>query len=339
MRSGILAGGNWIIDQVKVIDAFPEEEKLVNILTEYSSNGGSAYNILKGLVRLQSSFPLGGVGLVGDDERGTQIIQECQSLGINTSQIQKMPEAFTSYTDVMTVESTGKRTFFHQRGANALLDIPHFDFSGATEKIFHLGYLLLLDNLDKLTEDGETRATTVFRNAIEQGLITSADVVSEKSDRFKEVIIPSLPYIDYLFLNEFEAGKIAGVQTVSEQGHPIVDKCFEAAMRIVEMGARGWVILHFPMGVVAVGKGQRKLLQPSINLPGDKIKGAVGAGDAFAAGVLIGVHNDQQMERCLELGVCAAASSLFQATSSDGIVSAGECLSLSKQYGFRNYSI
>ncbi|RZM22101.1 MAG: hypothetical protein EOO88_30455, partial [Pedobacter sp.] len=87
MRRGILVGGNWIIDQVKVVDAFPEEEKLVNILNEYSSNGGSAYNILKGLVKLNAGFPLDGVGLVGDDDRGTQIIQDCQDLGIDTSQI------------------------------------------------------------------------------------------------------------------------------------------------------------------------------------------------------------------------------------------------------------
>jgi len=336
MRNGILVGGNWIIDQVKVVDAFPEEEKLVSILTEYSSNGGSAYNILKGLVKLKAGFPLYGVGLVGNDDRGTQIIQDCQSLGIDTAQIQKMPGAYTSYTDVMTVKSTGKRTFFHQRGANALLDIPHFNFSDSAAKIFHLGYLLLLDTLDAKQEDGTTRATSVLKKATEHGFITSADIVSEKSDRFKEVVTPALPYIDYLFLNEFEAEMITGIQTVSDLGQPLLDKCYEAASRIIEMGVRSWVILHFPMGVIAVNDQHQQLFQPSINLPAYKIQGAVGAGDAFAAGVLIGVHNDQEMLTCLELGVCAAASSLFAATSSDGIVPAEECLAMSKSYGFRN---
>jgi len=79
MKNGILVGGNWIIDQVKVIDAFPEEEKLVNILTEYSSNGGSAYNISKGLIKLNADFPVYGLGLVGDDERGAGIISECKA--------------------------------------------------------------------------------------------------------------------------------------------------------------------------------------------------------------------------------------------------------------------
>ena len=335
MRSGILVGGNWIIDLVKVIDAFPEEEKLVNIFNEYSSNGGSAYNVLKGLAKLKASFPLSGVGLVGDDDRGTQIIKDCQDLGIDTTQIQKMPGAHTSYTDVMTVKSTGRRTFFHQRGANALLDIPHFDFTEVQAKIFHLGYLLLLDKLDCIREDGTTGATEVLKTAREHGLITSADLVSEQSDRFSEVVIPSLPYIDYLFLNEFEAEMITGVKTVSHQAEPLLDKCFEAAIKIIAMGLRSWVILHFPEGVIAVDCNLRQIYQPGIKLPAEKVQGAVGAGDAFAAGVLIGVHNDWDMETCLELGVCAAASSLFAATSSDGIVSAGECLRLSELYGFR----
>ncbi|HMI05423.1 MAG TPA: PfkB family carbohydrate kinase [Pedobacter sp.] len=335
MKNGILVGGNWIIDQVKVVDAFPEEEKLVNILTEYSSNGGSAYNILKGLVKLKADFPLYGLGLVGDDERGASVIQECQDMGIDATQIRKLMNGATSYTDVMTVKSTGKRTFFHQRGANAHLDMVHFDFSASAAKIFHLGYLLLLDKLDFIEPDGETRAAKVLKDAKQNGLITSADIVSEKSDRFKDVIPSSLKYIDYLFVNEFEAGMIAGISTVAEDGRLLTDKCYQAASAILKMGVNKWVILHFPSGTIAVDHLGNTLFQPSIDLPGHKIEGSVGAGDAFAAGVLLGIHNNWQMKACLELGVCAAASSLFAATSSDGIIPAEECLLLPEVYGFR----
>ena len=30
IRSGLLAGGNWIIDQVKLIDVYPQPEQLAN---------------------------------------------------------------------------------------------------------------------------------------------------------------------------------------------------------------------------------------------------------------------------------------------------------------------
>lgn len=334
MRNGILVGGNWIMDQVKLIDVFPEEEKLANIITESRCNGGSAYNVIMGLVKLQVDFPLSGVGLVGDDEKGESIIIHCQGLGINTKQISKTAKAHTSYTDVMSVKSTGKRTFFHQRGANALLDVDDFDFSASQDKIFHLGYLLLLDKLDIIEADGTTRGSKVLKNAKAQGLITSVDIVSERSDRFKEVIPPSLPYIDYLFVNEYEAGKITGVDTTID-GNIILKRCYEAAHRIIEMGVKQWVILHFPTGVIAVSNDGQTHYQPSINMPAEKIAGASGAGDAFAAGVLAGVHNDMDITECLNLGVCAAASSLFEPTSSDGILPSEECLKLAQLFGYR----
>jgi sugar/nucleoside kinase (ribokinase family) len=335
MRNGILVGGNWILDQVKVMDVYPDEEKLANILTESSCNGGSAYNVIMGLSKLRVNFPLSAVGLVGDDSRGNKIINHCQSLGINITQIHKTKKARTSYTDVMSVQSTGKRTFFHQRGANARLDIKHFDFSISQDKIFHLGYLLLLDQLDIIEADGTTRATKVLKNAQEQGLITSVDIVSERSDRFKDVIPPALPYIDYLFVNEYEAGMITGIQTADSDCTVILDQCYEAAFKIIAMGVNKWVILHFPQGVIAVCKDGNSHYQASIKVPSDQIKGASGAGDAFAAGVLTGVHNEQDMKDCLKLGVCAAASSLFEPTSSDGILPADECLKLAGVFGYR----
>lgn len=338
MRNGILVGGNWIIDQVKVIDVFPEEEKLVSILVEYSSNGGSAYNLLKGLVKLGADFPLSGLGLVGNDERGSKIIEECLALGIDVTQLRQV-DAPTSYTDVMTVKHTGKRTFFHQRGANALLDIDDFNFLNSAARIFHLGYLLLLDRLDVMEPDGRSRASIVLKEAKTLGYLTSADIVSERSDRFKDIIPAALPYIDYLFVNEFEAAMITGIATTTATGELLLDACQVAAYKIIEMGVNQWVILHFPAGAIAVNKSGAVLFQPSIEVPAEKIAGAVGAGDAFAAGVLMGLHNGLPMKECLELGVCAGASSLFAATSSDGILPANECKLLAREYGFRNETV
>ncbi|MFT2008295.1 carbohydrate kinase family protein [Pontibacter sp. 13R65] len=338
MRNGILVSGNWIIDHVKLIDVFPEEEKLVSILAEYSCNGGSAFNVVKGLAKLKAPFPISGLGLIGDDERGEKILQDCSRHQIDTSQLRKTTEAHTSYTDVMSVKCTGKRTFFHQRGANALLDMHHFDFAASQAKIFHLGYLLLLDKLDVKEADGTTRAAKVLKSAQNHGFITSADIVSERSNRFRETIPSSLPYLDYLFVNEFEASMITGIETV-QNGQVLEEKCTDAAWKLLEMGVNRWVILHFPAGAIAVSKTGEQLFQPSINLPSDKIAGASGAGDAFAAGILMGVHENWEMSQCLQLGVCAAARSLFAATSSDGILPATECLQLAQQYGFRNATV
>jgi hypothetical protein len=66
-RNGVLAGGNWIVDRPKIIDAYPGQDTLANILQETSGNGGSPYNLLVDLARLQAPFPLEAVGLVGEE--------------------------------------------------------------------------------------------------------------------------------------------------------------------------------------------------------------------------------------------------------------------------------
>ncbi len=298
MRKGILAAGNWIIDQIKVIDTYPNQETLANISEQFSSNGGCAYNVLKDLFMLGSDFPLEAIGVVGADGNGDIIIDDCQRMGINITQLQKTSTAATSYTDVMSVASTGKRTFFHQRGANALLAKDHFDFSKSNSKIFHLGYLLLLNSLDKVEENGLTGAAEVLQKAKEQGFITAADLVSEDSYRFKTVVPPSLPFIDYLFINEFELGRLTGAKTVVN--HIIqVQNCFAAAEGLLEQGVCQWVIVHFPDGALAVNKSGERLYQGTVAIEAAQIIGAVGAGDAFAAGLLMGVHDGWEMKESL----------------------------------------
>jgi hypothetical protein len=51
-RSGILAGGNWIVDRTKMIDCYPAQDALANIMQEASSTGGAPYNMLIDVARL-----------------------------------------------------------------------------------------------------------------------------------------------------------------------------------------------------------------------------------------------------------------------------------------------
>jgi sugar/nucleoside kinase (ribokinase family) len=172
-RRGILAGGNWIVDRPKIIDVYPVQDSLANILRETSSNGGSPYNVLIDLARLQVPFPLFAVGLVGEDPAGEYIRSDCRAHGIDTHQLKICKEAPTSYTDVMTVQSTGRRTFFHQRGANAFLGAADFDFAESSARIFHLGYLLLLDRLDQPDPKYGTVAANLLAHAQSLGFKTS----------------------------------------------------------------------------------------------------------------------------------------------------------------------
>ena len=127
-----------------MIDVWPAQDALANITVQSEGNGGGAYNVTKNLAKLGCGFPLSGVGLIGRDADGEAILRDCEDNCIEHSAIEQTMLAPTSYTDVMTVSSTGRRTFFHQHGANALLDGAHFHLIKSTARIFYLGYLCLL---------------------------------------------------------------------------------------------------------------------------------------------------------------------------------------------------
>lgn len=331
-RSGIIAGGNWIVDYVKIIDLYPEEERLVNISNHQTSNGGAPYNVLKALVQLGANFPLEGIGKIGNDKNGSHLLEDCQKVNIDTSQIHVDKDLNTSFTDVMTVENTGKRTFFHFRGANAFLRENDFDFSKSKAKIFHLGYLLLLDYLDVVQKNGMTGSALVLKKAKSQGFMTSVDVVSEQSNRFNQIIPPSLPYVDVLFMNEFETQMLTHIQ-ISKGREIDYNLAREAAYQIFQFGVLQWIVIHFSTGVIAFHRNGESVYQAGINIPKSLVKGTVGAGDAFAAGVLYGLHENMSMEKCLKIGVCVAASSVLSPTSTEGIMNLMDCEKLINTYG------
>jgi sugar/nucleoside kinase (ribokinase family) len=334
-RKGILGAGNWIVDHVKVIDAWPSQDTLANIISDYRGTGGSPCNVLIDLAKLGADFPLTGAGIIGQDEPGDWILETCKTVGVNTALIRRTTDQPTSYTDVMTVASTGRRTFFHQRGANTLFDVDSIRLGTSDAKIFHLGYLLLLDKLDQPCAHFGTRAAELLDTASKLGFITSVDVVSEESDRFARVVLPTLPFLDIIFLNEFEAGQALKVKI--RQGEQIdVPVLLNSAETFLAAGVRRWVIIHFPEGALAMSRDGRRLFQPSLRMPPNQIAGAVGAGDAFAAGLLLGFHNDRPMEDCLVYGVCAAAASLRHPSTSGSVENISICLALGEEYGYRD---
>lgn len=328
-QSGILAAGNWIVDHVKLIEEFPQQDALVSITSESDSNGGGPYNLLKNLALLGADFPLSGAGMVGDDPDGAAVLADCDAHGIDHTQITLCDFAPTSYTDVMTVASDGRRTFFHQRGANAHFDGSGIDLPGARAKIFYLGYLMLLDGLDQVLADGTTGASELLRRASANGLKTAVDLVSAQSGDFLEVVRPSLPQVDYLFLNEYEAGALLGGD-LSCAGRR---EMLAAAAEVRAMGVRDLVIVHRADGAALAGEGT-SLWQSSVALPEGMIAGAVGAGDAFAAGMLLGLHDRKPVDECLRQGVCAAALCLLDPTTSGGMAPMPEALALAEEFGF-----
>jgi sugar/nucleoside kinase (ribokinase family) len=98
-------------------------------------------------------------------------------------------------------------------------------------------------------------------------------------------------------------------------------------------------LVHFPAAVLACGANGETIWQPSLRVPPSHIRGAAGAGDAFASGVLLGLHDNTSMREALELGVCVAAASLAHPTCSEGVGERALCLELARRFGFNENTL
>jgi len=334
---GIIAAGNWIVDTTKLIDVYPSQDTLANIIAEERNNGGGAFNVLADLSRLGAAFPLQGLGLIGRDAGGDWIVDQCRSLGIDPEGLSRHESAPTSYTDVMTVRSTGRRTFFHQRGANRFFDRRHFNWEKMEAGILYLGYLLLLDALDAPDATHGTVAAGVLKEAGRRGLYRVVDLVSVERPDYSDIVHPSLPEIDMLICNELEASRVTGIPVRDGDESYLRDGLAGAARALLELGVRDWVVIHLPEGACAFSAAGGESWQGRVRLPAGEIAGAAGAGDAFAAGLLLGLHGERAMRENLVMGVCAAAACLRHATTSGGVSALGECLALGERYGYLDF--
>ncbi|MBP5504880.1 MAG: carbohydrate kinase family protein [Bacteroidales bacterium] len=318
-RKGIIAVGNWIVDSVKFITVYPQKGNLTNIIGQDQGLGGCAHNVIADLASLKSGLPMYAGGCIGDDEYGRMCIDTCERLGIDHSNIKVLPGEATSYTDVMSeVEGGRARTFFHCRGANAKLTVEQVLSAKSPAKIFHLGYLLLLDGLDKEDPEYGVAAARALDGLLAQGYETSVDVVSEESDRYQKIVLPCLKYTDYLIVNEVEAENSLGIELRAADGSIKMSDVEEAARALLDKGVRKMVVIHFPEGGVAATKAGRCCSAPSFSPAKEEIVSTVGAGDAFCAGALYAIHEGYDLEDLLDFASACARFNLFSTTSTGG---------------------
>jgi sugar/nucleoside kinase (ribokinase family) len=318
-RKGIVAVGNWIVDSVKFIDKYPTKGNLVTITRVEEGLGGCAHNVLIDLAKLKSGLPLYAGGCVGNDRLGEMALNAVRENDIDAGNMKILDGVATSYTDVMSeINGTASRTFFHYRGANAELTPEMVLQTQCPAKLFHLGYLLLLDKLDEADDEYGTVAARVLAGLQEAGYKTSVDVVSEEGDRFRRIILPCLKYTDYLIINEVEAGACCAMQMRDESGAIIWENVKAAAQELLSNGVGSLCVIHFPEGGVAVSKDGSSAERKSDTVPVQDIVSSVGAGDAFCAGCLYAIHEGYSLEQMLDFANASARFNLYSATSTSG---------------------
>ncbi|MBR2571309.1 MAG: carbohydrate kinase family protein [Clostridia bacterium] len=321
MGKGIAVAGNIILDIIKEIDKYPVRHQLAKVSRKQYSLGGCVDNTGRDLARLDPTMPVRFIGLVGEDGEGDEILRQLKEYpNIDTSMVKRRGQ--TSFTDVLSEIDTGARTFLFFGGGSDQFDVEDVPVDELDCDLFHVGYILLLEALDKPDPVYGTRMARLLASVQAKGILTSVDVVSEDSDRYSAIVPPALRYTDYFIVNEIESGKTVGLPLRDEKDRLLPERIPEVLRRLKDLGVSRWVVIHAPEGGFGLDENDHYVALPSLALPKGFIAGSVGAGDAFCAGVLHAAYKGYDIEQAIRDGIATAAASLRTAGASDGV----ECI-------------
>ncbi|WP_121633831.1 carbohydrate kinase family protein [Tropicibacter alexandrii] len=333
MPGGFLAAGTWVVDRNITVDHWPGEDMLATVTEIVPAGGGPACNFACDLKRLDPAIPVETQGLIGAGEWGDFLLNVADAHGITHPNLHRTAEAQTQMTDAYLSAKTGRRTHILFPGTGALLCPDHIVPEDSDARFFHLGLPGIHPRMDAPWGDDSNGWVTCLRRARAAGMQTNLELVTAPDETIRRIVLPCLPHLDTLVVNDSEIGALASRITVTD-GVTDIAAVEVAAREVLGKGAMEVVVVHFTAGAVAVTR-DGALHHPSVRVPDDQRVGANGAGDAFAAGFFYGRYHDQPLSDCLAMAHATAAASLRAADTYSGVDGAKACLDRANRWGWR----
>jgi len=258
---------------------------------------------------------------IGQDLTGKHVIQDLEKRGVDTSLLVQCPDYPTGISVILT-GFTGDRTILVSRGAANYLqdeDIPR-------EQIAKAQWIYISSLHGESAPVFDKLATF----AGEQGAQVAINPGSTQLEQGIEGLGETLKQATVIFLNRAEAYQLTGVAPTrgSTDERQMLRMLHQAGCKNVVMtvGSEGsWSY-----------DGHSFYTLPAYPA---KVVSTVGAGDAFAAGCIVGLHKGLQLNEAMRIGAANAASVVSQFGAKEGILTwveaqyfVKEHLSSSQQY-------
>jgi sugar/nucleoside kinase (ribokinase family) len=282
MRTPILCVGQLVADiVVRPVDELPPAGRTRPVEEIELISGGCAANTAAVLAKLGADARL--AALIGRDALGDAALADQVAAGVDISAVVRRRDLRTSVA-VVLVDGSGQRSFYYRAGTLEKMSNRHVpDKAVKAARLVHVGGAMKMLDLDLARLMAKAKS---FRCA------TSLDTDWDIYGNWMKKLEGALPNIDYLITNEEEAAMLSGKSTPAE-----------AARELLKHGPKA----------VAVKRGEKGAL---LGTPGAvaefpayhvDVRDTTCAGDAFAAGFLVGVGLGWPLDESVRLGNAAGA--------------------------------
>lgn len=273
----VVGFGENSIDYLIVAPHYPEFNTKLRYAEHVKTAGGQIASALIGLQRLglQTAY----AGRFGADEGGRFGIESLANEGVNIDFAEVIEGAQTQTAFIIIDAQSGERTILWNR-AERLIYAAH----EAPTELARRGRILHLD------ANNPAASIAMAQAAKESGVIVSADL-----DHIFDGIENLLPLVDILITNEAFPRELTGI-TDTRASLATIKSRYGCALACATLGARGAIICC----------EDQFMETTAFQVPGGCVD-TTGAGDAFHAGFLYGLLQDEEIETSLKLGCAVAA--------------------------------
>jgi sugar/nucleoside kinase (ribokinase family) len=257
--------------------------------------GGSAFNAIHAIAKTKAGLRLGYLGVAGRvPVIGLSAVQQLDSLGVDCQVVRQDDESLCGIC--FSYSEDGERTLLTHAGANeAMADYIEQNFDQLTNYLTHAQIIHVTSFLDDRTPRALFDLLSAVKNAGRSNLI-SFDPGHVWTSHLTPEIEGIIRLSDYLLLNNREFSEV-GQRAPGESDTTVAERVlgrFDSP--------EGVVIVKRPTGVwshTRDGNDTVSEFYAHTPLSADQVEDATGAGDVFAAGLLI-VLASQRMQ--IELG-------------------------------------
>lgn len=276
--SDVVTIGHILMDMRVLVDEFATPDKEATVYDIKYGAGGSAANTAVGVVRLGKKASV--IAKVGMDNFGRLVLEEVMTKGVDISGVKIKVGGDTGFTIVL-INSHGEIIMYGYKGVSEEL-LPDDIKRELIEKARHV-------HIASLRIDTTVYAAKIARKL---GKKISWDPGRKIARLGLEKLAEIIGLSNIVLLNEKEAEEMTGYRDYQKAARAI--KKYGAEIVVVKRGAKG---------VYALGPGCE------IELPAYKVKAVdtTGAGDSFAAGLIVSLLEGKELREALEFANATAA--------------------------------
>ncbi len=267
-NSRVLIAGDLNFDIIDLLPRLPEVGEEIFITSRSRTLAGSAGIFTHAIGKLGGKADF--IGKVGDDEGGRNLCEQLHRIGVNVDGVIRVPNGLTATTYIyVDAAHPGQRLMITLRGVFDELDLRELELGNYRDKVdvLHLCSYFVLPKL-------QPEIPRIIQQAKVLGFQVSFDANSgdgwndqQTLEVFRHEIFP---FVDYLFLNRYEASAVTG----QSQPYEMLDRLADwnpNGILTIKLDAEG-SFSRFGIRTVHVD-----------GFPCDHIQDTVGAGDTFDA--------------------------------------------------------